>query len=398
MRASASRLLLFTVFLFLFAAISLGCRGLQAGGNEVGGGNGGGGTLGATVSPVKRVIVVVMQNRSFDHLFGKYTPTAGQTINGIRAGVPGFTQSDGTQPFQQTATSFGDLPHDRNDYLASWNQGAMNKFSVTEGRNSMGYFTSSTPGISQLWSLADNYALADNYFASVMSNAPSNELYLVSASDNNFPFSVQPFYGPCNQPDPAAQAYTFQNVGDQLNSNNISWGWFQENYGDCGNGYVAVQNAFQFFTSTQGSAHLQDLSAFSSALNAGTLPAVSFVMPSDAHGTHPSAGSISVGLTWLDDFVSQAKASPNWGSLAIVVIWDESGGFWDHVPPPQIDSQGLGMRVPMLAISPFAKPGFVSHTRMDHVSVLKFIQWNWSLGSLNAREDQSQDIREMFQF
>jgi len=96
--------------------------------------------------------------------------------------------------------------------------------------------------------------------------------------------------------------------------------------------------------------------------------------------------------------VAQVKASPEWDSIAIVVIWDEGGGFWDHVPPPQIDSQGLGIRVPMLVISPYAKAGYVSHVRMDHVSVLKFIQWNWSLGTLNAREDQSPDIRDMFQF
>jgi phospholipase C len=396
MRTSALRLLFFSLFLSLLALVSLGCRGLQAGGP--GGGNGGGGTLGTTVSPVKRVIVVVMQNRSFDHLFGKYTPTGGQSIEGIHSGVAGFTQSDGTQPFQQTNTNVPDLPHSRNVYLRAWNNGGMNHFATEEGHDSMGYYTSSTAGVDALWNLANNYALADHFFSSVMSNAPTNPLYLVAASDNNFPFSVQPFYGPCNKPDPAAQAYTFPNVGDQLSGANISWGWFQENYGACGAGYVPVQNPFQFFTSTHDAPQIQDYSAFTTRLNAGTLPAVSFVQPDDLHGGHPGSGTITQSLNWLNDFVTQVKASPEWDSIAIVVVWDEGGGFWDHVPPPQVDSQGLGFRVPMLVISPFAKAGYVSHQRMDDVSILKFIQWNWSLGTLNAREDQSQDIRDMFQF
>jgi len=402
MRSRALRLFAFSLFLLTLAVFSSGCRGLQAGSTEVGGGGGGGGTLGTTMSPVKHVIIVVMQNRSFDHLFGKYTPTAGQTIDGIRPGVNGYNQanSSGTMvtPFEQTSASIIDLPHSRNVYLQAWDNGAMDKFASVEGTNSMGYYTSSMTGIGALWTLADNYALNDHFFSSVMSNAPSNPLYLVAASDNNFAFSVQPFYGPCNQPDPAAQAYTFQNVGDQMNAANISWGWFNENYGACGAGYVPVQNPFQYFTSTHGAAQIQDLSAFYTKLNAAALPAVSFVQPSDLHGGHPGSGTITQSLNWLNDFVTQVKASPEWDSTAIVVIWDEGGGFWDHVAPPQLDSQGLGFRVPMLVISPYAKPGYVSHVQMDDVSILKFIQWNWSLGTLNTREDQSVDIRDMLQF
>lgn len=397
MRKRVLRSALLSVVLFALALVASGCRGLQAGGPGSGG-NGGGGNLGTTNSPVKRVVVVVMQNRSFDHLFGKYTPTGGQTIEGIRPGVPGYIQSDGTTPFQLTDATIPDLPHSRQDYLDAWNHGAMNRFAVVEGRNSMGYFTSATAGVDKLWQLADNYALADHYYSSVMSNAPTNQLYLVSASDNNFPFSVQPSYGPCNLPDPASQPYTFRNLGDQLNDKNISWGWFQANYGMCGGGYVAVQNPFQFFTSTHNAPQIQDLSNFFSKLNAGTLPAVSFVQASDSDSTHPSAGPVTRGLEWLNDFVSQVKATQAWDSIAIVVIWDEGGGFWDHMPPPQVDSQGLGVRVPLLVISPFAKAGHVSHVQMNHVSVLKFIQWNWSLGSLNSRNDLGNDIRNMFQF
>ena len=79
-------------------------------------------------------------------------------------------------------------------------------------------------------------------------------------------------------------------------------------------------------------------------------------------------------------------------------MWDTGGGWYDHSPPPSVDGQGLSVRVPMMVISPLAKHGYVSHVTMDHVSVLSFIQWNWMLGTLNTRNTQSGDMRDMFPF
>ena len=393
----AIRAIVFSVFLLVLVVISNGCTGLQSGGTQTGGS-----TVGATASPIKHVIVVSMVGRSFDNLFGKYTPMAGQTVNGITPAVPSYTQrsSTGTMvtPFEQTNPSIADLPHNRTDFVTAWDNGAMDMYASHEGNNSMGYYTSSMAGIDTLWNYANAYALADNYFPSLMGSSPGNPLYLVAASDNDYPYSVQPSYGPCNTADPASKPYTFPNVGDQLTQASVSWGFFQEAYGACGSGYVDTHNPFQYFTSTHAAANVQDLSAFYAQLDGGNLPAVSFVQPNDTHGGHAGSGSITASMSWLDGFIQRVKASPEWDSTAIVVLWNHSGGFWDHVSPPQIDSQGLGARVPLLVVSPFAKAGYVSHVQMDHVSVLKFIQWNWSLATLNPREDQSTDIRDMFQF
>lgn len=389
---------LFVTLLIAAMAIVSGCRGLQAGapGNGGGGVPGGNKPLPPTGSPVKRVVVIVMQNRSFDHLFGKYPGD----VDGIRPGVNGYTQTDASgntvTPFELTDPVIGDLPHSRHDYLRAWNQGAMDKYAFYNGAVSMGYYTASTPGVDKLWEWARQYALADQYFASVMSNAPANPLYMVAASDADFPYSVQPSFGPCNEPDPASQPYTFRNLGDQLNDQQIAWGWFQEFYGQC-DGYKQVQNPFQYFVSTNNTANLVDIQPFYNALDAGNLPPISFVQPGDVNSGH-LGGSITAGLSWLDDTLTRLQASPMWASMAVVVLWDESGGLWDHVPPPQVDSQGLGPRVPMLVISPFAKKRHVSHVRMDHVSVLRFIQWNWGLSTLNARNTKSEDIRNMFDF
>jgi phospholipase C len=113
---------------------------------------------------------------------------------------------------------------------------------------------------------------------------------------------------------------------------------------------------------------------------------------------HPGSGAVSNGITWLDGFIKQIQASPVWSNTAIIVIWDSSGGWWDHVPPPQIDAQGFGPRVPMLVISPFAKKNYISHVQMDDVSILRFIQGTFGLQPLNARNQISSDLGDMFQF
>jgi len=206
-----------------------------------------------------------------------------------------------------------------------------------------------------------------------MSDAPADSLYMVAAADNNFIWGVQPYYGPCQKPDAAAKPYAFPNVGDQMSKLNLSWAWFAENYGACGAGYLPVQDPFQYFTSTNNTSHIQALTNFYTLLSGGSLPALSYIQPNPGHSMHPGSGSITTAATWLDGFLTKIQNSPQWNSTAIVILWDSSGGWWDHVPPPQVDSQGLGARVPMLVISPYAKRGYVSHVQMDHVSVLRFI-------------------------
>jgi phospholipase C len=384
--------------------MSIACRGpmnLQDGGS--GPPFGGGDPNVATSSPVKHLIVVVFQNRSFDHLFGKYPAPAGQTVNAAGPGSPGWTQQDANgnsvSPTLLSDPNSPDLTHNHASYLASYNNGAMDGFAKTEGVQSMGFFDSSTMGVSTFYSYASQFALADNYFSSALTSAPAQMFYAVSATDNDVAFSTQPIYGPCNQPDAAATANTSPNVGDQMTQKNVGWIWFHEGYGQCGN-YVPQQNPFQYFTSTQGSDHIQDLSLFYQQLASGQTPSVSFVQMAPSHSGHPGSSSVTAAASWLDQFVKQVQSSASWNDTAIVVIWDEGGGWYDHVPPPQLDSQGLGIRVPMMVISPLAKKGIVYHNLADHTSILKFIQWNWGLSSLNARNSNTQidDLRGMFTF
>jgi phospholipase C len=382
-------------FLFAFSllllAFTIGCGGVQ----------GASSSPSPTPSPasqgvpIKNVIVVIMQNRSFDHLFGTF-PGA----NGIRPGVPGFSQTDASgttvTPQLLTNTAVADLPHSRGDFVRVWDSGAMDKYAFFNGTVSMGHYDNTTPGMSTLWNWAQQFALADNFFPSVMGDAPSNQLYMVAADDNNLPNSIQPFYPPCNSGVTASAGYTFPHVGDQLMSKGMSWAWYHESLGVCGS-YVPQENPFQFFSDAHDSPNVKDLSKFAGDLAAGKLATVAFVQPGPAHSMHPATGvPITSGITWLDGFIRQIQASPIWANAAIIVIWDSSGGFWDHVPPPQVDLQGYGPRAPMLVISPFAKKNYISHVQMDDVSILKFIQNTFGLPPLNARNQLGTDLSDMF--
>jgi phospholipase C len=343
--------------------------------------------------------VVVMQNHSFDNLFGKF-PGA----NGAKPGGPGFVQKDASgsnvSPFLLTRLNNIDLAHAHGDYLKMVNGGQMNQYALVNGALAMGFYDNITPGIDALWGLAQQFALADNFFAPVLGDAPTNQLYMIAASDNNRAFGVEPAFGPCRQPDADARPYTFRNVGDQLSEKKLDWGWFAEDFGRCGS-YEPNQNPFQYFTSTQASGKIQDLTRFNAKLTNGTLPAVSFLQPSNPNAMHPSSTEdVTVGARWLAARVQEIQNSSAWPAAAIIVLWDSSGGWYDHVPPPTVDNQGFGPRVPMLVISPAGKRNYISHVQMDHTSILKFIQWNWGLPSLNPRNDSpaSGDIRDMFAF
>ena len=126
-----------------------------------------------------------------------------------------------------------------------------------------------------------------------------------------------------------------------------------------------------------------------------------WVTASPGHSMHPGQGNIANGVEWLDNFVQAVKGSNAWANSAIVVIWDESGGWYDHVAQPQLSGTvGLGARVPVLVISPLAKTNYISSQQMDFVSILRFIQWNWALGSFTdagqaTREAQSGNICDL---
>ncbi|OLE12261.1 MAG: hypothetical protein AUG89_07970 [Acidobacteria bacterium 13_1_20CM_4_56_7] len=377
-------------------------------------------------SSIKNLMIVVMQNNSFDHLFGTFPATT----HGLDSSLPSYHQIDQAgntvTPRLLTNLSPTDLHHTASSYQIAFDSGKMDKYAWENGDQSMSYFDNTSIGtaidgqqfgVNTLWNYAQQHALADNFFASAMASEPSNMLYMTSASvgTGSDPYGYpqldactaalyQKFKGIGATITPPL---TFQNVGDQLSAAKISWTWFHEYFANEQNGtclhYVPQENPFQYFQSTANSANVQNftLDKFESQLSAGTAPAVMWVTASPRHSMHPGSGNIANGIEWLDNFVQAVKGSSAWPNTAIIVFWDESGGWYDHVAPPQLGgSIGLGARVPVLVISPLAKAGYVSSQQMDFVSILRFIQWNWALGTFTdsgqaAREAQSGNICDL---
>jgi phospholipase C len=381
-------------------------------------------TQGATNSPITHLIIVMMQNHSLDNLFGTY-PGA----NGLNATLPSYTQVDAKgrtiSPTLVNTLEVGDPTHNRPSYVTSWDQGLMDKFAYAEGDLSMQYYNNTISGlasdntswsIANLWSYAQQYALADNFFASAMNSEPAQEFYMVAA--NTFDLttsSALPYYDPCSAVEQQkdgdaghiAGPLTTTTLADQMNAAQVSWGYYMTSFANSQSGtctdYTPQENPFQYFTSTQNSPNIQNfsLASFQADLNSGSIPSVLWIQPDGKEDMHPGGGNVLDGIEFVSNVVQDVQNSSIWPNSAIIVLWDESGGWYDHVAPPQLaGTEGLGMRVPVLVISPFAKTNYISHQQMDFVSILRFIQWNWNLGELptaaqSNREQQSGDLCDL---
>ena len=145
------------------------------------------------------------------------------------------------------------------------------------------------------------------------------------------------------------------------------------------------------------------LAALAQDISSDNFPSVTYIDPNGflpdslKISEHPP-GDVTVGQNWTAAVIESIMASPIWPSCVIFLTWDESGGFYDHLPPPQVDEWGYGFRVPMIIISPFSRRDFVDHEVMDHTSILKFIDENWNLPALTPREENANDMMSAFVF
>jgi phospholipase C len=190
-------------------------------------------------------------------------------------------------------------------------------------------------------------------------------------------------------------------IGDELIEKHISWAYYGDqwstylanpdgNYVTADNTYCNICNPFQYstsiMTSASGRAHNQDTTAFYHAIANGTLPAVSFVKPDGWLDGHPASSKLNLFEGFVKKIVDGVKANKElWKSTAIIVTFDEGGGYYDSGYIQPLDFFGDGTRIPTLVVSPWTKPGHVSHTYADHVSILKFIERNWRLAPVTGR-------------
>ena len=194
-------------------------------------------------------------------------------------------------------------------------------------------------------------------------------------------------------------------IGDRLTGAGIDWAWYSGGWNDAVAGHPDPlfqyhHQPFAYFANyapgTSGRSHLRDESEFLAAARSGNLPAVSFVKPVGAENEHPGYADLSRGEQHTADLIEAVRSSHDWKKTAIVVTYDENGGFWDHEAPPVVDRWGPGTRVPTLVISPRARRHFVDHESYDTTSIMATIERRYGLAPLSMRDAAANDLRHAF--
>jgi phospholipase C len=233
-----------------------------------------------------------------------------------------------------------------------------------------------------------HYYLLNNYNPGFFGNGKNAS---IDTNPSNTPFTIPPSSTP--------------SIGDDLNAKNISWKYYgdqwnnyvndpyQLNYGTAGptaDEYCNICNPFQYDTSImsnpqQVAEHIQDSVNLYSDIAGNKLPAVSIVKPSGYTDGHPSSSKLNLFEGFAKKIVDQVEASPYAKDTAIFITFDEGGGYFDSGYVQPLDYFGDGTRIPLIVVSPLAKPGYISHEYADHVSIMKFIERNWNLPPISQR-------------
>jgi phospholipase C len=395
---------------------------------------------------IKHVIVIMQENRSFDSYFGTYPNADGIPMqNGAPAVcVPDPQTGSCVRPYVDHADVNGGGPHGAANATADINGGAMDGFvaqalaakkgcadptnpACTNSKTSdvMGYHVQSD--IPNYWSYAQNFVLQDHMYEPNASWSLPAHLFLVSewsahCTQTNNPASCQnALQNPGSPPDSgaashAAPIYAWTDLTYLLRKSQVSWGYYvvPGSEPDCtddaslscapvkqNSKTPGIWNPLPYFDTVKNDGQLGNIQAvddFYAAAKAGTLPAVSWVVPSGEVSEHPP-GPVSFGESYVTSLVNAVMSGPDWSSTAIFVTWDDWGGFYDHVAPPSVDVNGYGLRVPGLVISPYARRGFVDHQTLSFDAYDKFIEDVFLNGARidpasDGRPDPRPDVRE----
>jgi phospholipase C len=358
---------------------------------------------------IQHIIWIMQENRTFDNYFGTF-PGADGIPPGICLPVRRGSKTC-IKPFHMpNLRPTCDLPHEWENSTAAADFGRMDGFVYAAGTHyTMGHYDGRD--IPNYWDYAKHFTLCDEFFSSQFAESLANHLYAVAAQSGGVIHSL----GSVTRIDEVlgvTDGFNFAAIVNLLNHAGISWKYYVEtnpNKAPPHAGLLWYPNPKKFslwnvlpgFKSVRekpkNMARLVALKEYFDDLKNGTLPQVSYIVPDFADSEHPPALP-KYGMWYVTKLVNAVMQSQYWQSTAIFLTWDDYGGFYDHVPPPEVDAFGYGPRVPGIVISPYAKPGYISHDIYDFTSVLKFIEVRYALPHLTSRDYQANDMHDCFDF
>jgi acid phosphatase len=423
--------------------------------------------------PIDHLIVIFLENRPFDHLYGLFPGANGLLSPGAiipqtdANGVPyatlprvinswanpptvddRFPPDLPNEPFLiEQFVPLGDIDpsptHRFYQHQLQVNGGRMDRYVVWSdtGGLPLGHFdTEKLP----LYPYAREFTLCDNFFTAAWGGSMLNHIWLIAAMTPLWPGApadqlaepifdsggaliglrqdgnvtpdgycindVQPFFPPYQAGTAVEERMPPQlapTIGDRLSEAEVSWAWYAGGWDDAVAGHPAPtfefhHQPFSYFSrygeGMPGRAHIQDETRFMASLTDGTLPAVSFIKPLGIFDEHAGYSSVESAESHSVELIEAVKASPFWERSAIVVTYDDFGGWYDHVAPPPIDRWGPGGRVPAIIVSPWARKEHIDSTPYDHTSILKFIEWRWKLPPLATRDALAWNLLPAFDF
>ncbi|HET6173101.1 MAG TPA: alkaline phosphatase family protein [Gaiellales bacterium] len=356
-------------------------------------------------TPIRHIVVLMQENHSFDNYFGTY-PGA----DGLPAGtclprsfqVAALNCAKPSHVGGRAVLGLGNRPA---LFAAQLHGGRMDGFvaAYRVGRglgglpNPMGYYDARD--LPYAWNLADQYVLFDRFFSSARGGSVWNHLFAISATPGNRAADALPRTG---YPDTTT-------IFDRLQQAGIPWRFYVKDYDPTNTidnpalgartsqlSQVPVLAMPRFMRSPQLASSVVDMQQFYHDAQSGHLPAVSYIAPGGS-SEHPP-GKLILGQTFVRTIVNELMRSPEWSSTAFVLTYDNWGGWYDHVRPPQVDRYGYGFRVPTLLVSPYAKRGSIDHETLDFTSILRFIEDNWGLAPLAERDAAAHSIASAFDF
>jgi phospholipase C len=372
------------------------CAGPAAAGHRAGDGP-------APKTPIEHVITLMQGDHSFDNYFGTYPGADGIPADTCMPVDPTVRGGKCIKPFHIENQAIEDLSHSARVARAQRRGGRMDGFvsAIAQERGRiqplvMGHYDDRD--IPFYWNVADNFVLFDRFFTSASGGSLTNHMYWVSGGPGNKDGNSIPKGG-----------FDDPTIFDRLEEKGVSWKFYVQNYdpgitfhsrslGDRGAQVIRVPllNYARFVDAPELFSHIVPVEEFYEDLRRGTLPAVSYIVPSGS-SEHPP-GSIKAGETFVRTLINGLMRSTAWSTSAFTWTYDDWGGWYDHVRPPQVDQWGYGFRVPSLLVSPYAKQGHVEHATMDFTSILKFIEANWGLEPLTDRDRRATSLGRAMDF